>query len=449
VSVIDPKAILSGQSRRGVPIGAIVTIAISSVCLAVFLGLALILGQASFLVAAILSMVTLVPMMAGVLALDRLEPEPKFLLVTTFLWGAGASVAMSLIFEGIGVAVLYTGIGDAADAAGTVIVAPVVEEIAKALVLFGLFWFRRGEINGITDGVVYAATTALGFAAAENILYYISAASESLGSMFSLFIVRGVLSPFCHPVFTAMTGIGLALAASRHGVPRFFLPLGGLILAILLHAMWNGSTFFGLGALGIAFLVMIGVLVGILLAVRAERKNTVARIQNCMVQYTSTGLVTNSDLIMLSTLTQRKYARQWAKSVHGKSGFAAMRDYQQACTELTLLHDRATDSTVTPEFFYSRQQALLGLMHLARQAFLGPRYMWVPMAQSPTAHNLSTPPVSTHVPPAHPSYLPTPPVQPTHPGHPVQPHQPHTPIQEPGSSTSSWAIPQPWQTPNP
>src|SRR3954470_20760353 len=47
----------------------------------------------------------------------------------------------------------------------------------------------------------------------ENILYYGKArtTAESGGPLVA-FIMRGVVSPFAHPFFTSMTGIGLGLA---------------------------------------------------------------------------------------------------------------------------------------------------------------------------------------------------------------------------------------------
>ena len=53
--------------------------------------------------------------------------------------------------------------------------APVVEETMKGLVLFGLLWRRRDEIDGPTDGVIYAGMVGLGFAMVENVGYYINA----------------------------------------------------------------------------------------------------------------------------------------------------------------------------------------------------------------------------------------------------------------------------------
>jgi len=404
---MDPKAILDGRTGRGVPAGAIIAIAASSVCLAGFLGIFLIVGGASFIVAAILSLITLVPMMAGVLALDRLDPEPMFMLVMAFLWGAGTSTIISLILESLGFAALQPGLGDYSDAAGAVILAPVIEETMKGLILFGIFWFRRREIDGITDGIVYAATTALGFAAAENIVYYISSASDGAPALAAVFIVRGILSPFCHPVFTSMTGVALALAVGRKSLAaRILLPLGGLLLAMCLHAFWNGSAIFGLAGLGLAFMVVVGVLIGLLAAVFSERKRTVAKIQACAAQYIPTGLVTYADLLMLSSLDSRKKARVWARATHGVSGFNAMRDYQMACTKLTTLHDRAANGTISRAYFDSQQSNLLALMRVARQAFLGPRYMSVPMMTAPGLAPQYAPPMQPLYRPVQPAYQP-------------------------------------------
>jgi len=443
VSVMDPKAILDGRTYRGVPAGAIIAIAASSVCLAGFLGIFLAVGGASFIVAAILSMITLVPMMAGVLALDRVEPEPMFMLVMAFLWGAGTSTILSLIFENLGIAALQPGLGDNSESAVLVILAPVTEETMKGLVLFGIFLFRRRDFGGITDGIVYAATTALGFAAAENIVYYIGSAQGGATSLAAIFIVRGVLSPFCHPVFTSMTGIALALAVRRKSpAARILLPLGGLLLAMLLHALWNGSLVFGVGGLGIAFLVTVGILITLLVAVFRERKRTVAEIQACAAEYVPTGLVTYADLAMLSSLKTRKQARTWARSTHGKSGFNAMRDYQMACTKLTTLHDRASSGLVSRQVFESQRSALLALMKVARQAFLGPRYMAVPMMVAPGVR-------AQYQVPAPRPYVPPQPVQPgpTQPA-PVQPSPSYQPPQSAQLLQTDQA-PQPVHTPPP
>ena len=365
---------------------------ISSVCLIGFLSLFMLGNGLTFLFAATLSLITLVPMIAGVLALDRVEPEPKSLLLTTFLWGAGVAIALSLIFEELGFVLLAPSFGGSEDFLLAVILAPIVEEIMKALVLFGLLFFRRREINGITDGIVYAAVSALGFAAAENIEYYIFAAGDGAGSMIALFVVRGVISPFCHPVFTSMTGVAIALSIGKRGPSSFLLPLGGLLAAIFLHALWNGSTLFGLGGLGLAFLVTVGVLIGLLVAIRKDRIKCVERIVVCLAQYQPTGLVTPGDLTMLSSLPLRKQARVWAKEMRGKPGMEAMRDYQQACTELSMLHDSAYLGLVSTLEFEKDRLDLLTVMEMTREGFLGPKHLAVEIAPPITQGFIQDPP---------------------------------------------------------
>ncbi|MCL1923894.1 MAG: PrsW family intramembrane metalloprotease [Propionibacteriaceae bacterium] len=366
--MIDPKAILSGQARRGVPVWVIVTISISGACAAIFLFLAMFFGIASFFMAVILALITLVPMVIAVMALDRLEPEPVPMLVMAFLWGAGSAVLVSALVEEFGAFLIVVGTSADVEWSTVVILAPVVEEICKGAVLFGILFFRRHEINGITDGVVYASMCALGFAAVENIHYYVSS-----WSMFATFIGRGVLSPMVHPVATAMTGIGIALSITRRGPTKFFLPVGGLILAMVLHAIWNAGTFFGVGGSLLALLIICGVMVGIILWLRAERLATIKHIGQYMTEYLPTGLVTRADLYMLSSLKSRRAARQWARSTHGVHGFNAMRDYQQACTRLTMVHDQTAAGIIDARTFIYRQGALLVLMDVARQAFLAGR----------------------------------------------------------------------------
>ena len=59
------------------------------------------------------------------------------------------------------------------------------------------------------------------------------------------FFLRGLLSPFAHVSFTALCGLGLGIAAERRSLMLYFgLGVGGLSLGMVLHALWNGSTFF-------------------------------------------------------------------------------------------------------------------------------------------------------------------------------------------------------------
>ena len=85
-----------------------------------------------------------------------------------------------------------------------------------------------------------------GFAMTENILYYGRALQGGVGGLTVVFIIRGMAAPFSHPLFTSMTGIGLGWARqSNNGFIKVTMPVLGFMLAILMHATWNGTATYG------------------------------------------------------------------------------------------------------------------------------------------------------------------------------------------------------------
>lgn len=167
--------------------------------------------------------------LAAFLWLDRVEPEPIAAKLHAILWGGTTAVSIALVGNET-VGALYGEI------AGAVIAAPVFEEVAKGL---GIWWMvRKGRVRTGFDGVVYAGLVAGGFAAVENFIYFGIAAMD--GSLLWSFFTRGVMTPFAHPLFTLLTGFGIAVAAQQGRNVRIF-DFWGLPLAIALHAGWNGS----------------------------------------------------------------------------------------------------------------------------------------------------------------------------------------------------------------
>ncbi len=366
---LDPKAILAGRTPGRPSVGTIVAIAVSSLALLVVLGY-LALDGPSFAVGLVLAMLPLPLLLAGVLALDRLEPEPPDALLLAFLWGAGISVLLAMLLNTAGLMLVWAPLlgDDQGFFVTATVVAPVVEETLKGLVLLGFLWFRRHELNGPTDGIIYGSMVGLGFATIENISYYMAAGPEAVAGTF---VLRGVLTPLVHPLCTSLTGVGVATAALREpGRGRVGPVVAGLLGAMALHAVWNGMTIFGFGGLVIAYGVGFLVLLGLLGVVLADRRRIVALIGRHLPQYAGTGVVTDADLRMLSTLPGRRQARRWAHDNLGRGPERAMRDYQQAATELAMLHRRYERGLVEQTDFERRRQDLLLLMHVARQVFL-------------------------------------------------------------------------------
>lgn len=109
-------------------------------------------------------------LLAAVLWVDRLEPEPRGNLVAAFAWGAGVAALLALLINTAGLEYLTqpalgTGTGEYVSATFG---APLVEETLKGLILLGLLWRRRAEFDGPTDGIIYASMALLGILVSDR-----------------------------------------------------------------------------------------------------------------------------------------------------------------------------------------------------------------------------------------------------------------------------------------
>lgn len=181
--------------------------------------------------------------------IDRYDPEPWWCLLIALSWGGIAACGFSAL---INTAVHLTGnaVGGATfgDVLGACVSAPIVEEFTKGMAVFGIFFFLRRQFDGVVDGVIYATFAALGFAAVENVIYYGNAAkSEMLGGqegvLAGTFVVRGILAPWGHPLYTSMTGLGFGVARETNKTwLKWLAPLGGYMFAAFLHSVWNTAA---------------------------------------------------------------------------------------------------------------------------------------------------------------------------------------------------------------
>jgi RsiW-degrading membrane proteinase PrsW (M82 family) len=235
------------------------------------------------------------------------------------LWGAGASVLIALIFSGVtqhyAALAGLTGSG-VATFFETVVQAPVIEEFAKGLGILLILWVMRRTFDGPVDGVVYAATIAVGFAFTENLQYFglaINADGGLGGDVAQIFLLRAILSPFAHVMFTACTGVLLGLAARRTGrigaIGYFVL---GLVPAVMLHAFWNSAGYWATDWFRYYFVVQVPLFVfaiaGITRLRRHEQRLTRARLS----EFAAAGWFTESEVNLLSTAAGRQRAIRWA-----------------------------------------------------------------------------------------------------------------------------------------
>jgi RsiW-degrading membrane proteinase PrsW (M82 family) len=309
----------------------------------VLLYLMLFLGPALVTVGGIMAFLPLLIVLLGLRWIDRWEPEPRSALLFAFLWGAGVSVVIALLVDAEVQSVIGSSGGDPAafEFVGAAVQAPIVEEFGKGLGVLLIFWFGRKYFDGPVDGVVYAAATAAGFAFTENIQYFGIALAEAGGSVAGageIFVVRGLMSPFAHVMFTAFTGILLGVAARRtnaFGAVFFFLL--GLIPAVLLHAFWNGALFFVSDFYGYYALVQVPiflVIVGIVVALRrAEADLTRQR----LAEYAAVGWFAPEEVTALATPNGRRTAMAWARP---RGLGAHMKRYIRDATRLAFARHR-------------------------------------------------------------------------------------------------------------
>ena len=299
------------------------------------------LGAVASIIGLIVALVPFTAVLFFVRLIDRWEPEPKGWVVFAVLWGAVAAVAIALLVDIAATILFGPSRGDLREFFDTVVRAPIVEEIGKGLGVFIVFAAARRAFDGPVDGVVYGALVGAGFAFTENIQYFATSFIEGGASQLTMtFILRGLLSPFAHAMFTGATGFALGWAASR-GLSRGA-ALGpgfvGLLVAIGLHGLWNGSAavgnFFVLYAV-LQVPLFVGAVVTIVQLRRAEARLTHARLG----EFAAAGWFTPQEVDMLATPRGRAQGLAWAATLAGDRR-PIMRSFIRDATELAATRQR-------------------------------------------------------------------------------------------------------------
>lgn len=398
------------------------------------------LGGGAVLVGAICALVPVGPVVWAFLWMDRWEPEPPRMLLFAFMWGACFAAFAALVVNTAVEVTVASVLGSGAETVSAVFVAPFVEEAVKGLFLLLLFWFRRREFDGILDGIVYAGLVAAGFAFSENVLYLGKAFAESAekgthGAVLAVLIMRGLFSPFAHPLFTAMTGIGLGIAANaRNAGVRLLVPFAGYLLAVCLHALWNGSASLADGqALPTVYLMIMVPIFGFtLLLVLYQRRREQRIIAAELPGFAHAGWIALSEVGLLQSLAGR---RGWRKAVAVRSGPAAAKavhEYQGAITELAFLRHKMARGSVGPAATQWHEDLLEAALHARGRAIGIPEALTAAWARRQPPPDWTPPPPHGHHTShgEHDAHLAPPPAIPLHPAL-AQPAVPPLPAAEP------------------
>ena len=292
----------------------------------------------------VLALLPVGPLVLCYLWLDRYEPEPGRLLLMAFGWGALVATATALVLQVVDDSLTGRGM-----AWSGIVVAPFSEEAAKGAFVLLLLWLRRHVIHGVLDGLVYAGLVGIGFAFTENILYFAGAYAGEMGlgpggfgAATTIFVVRGVFSPFAHPLFTSAIGIGAGImVGSRRRWLRWLAPLLGYLVAVGLHAAWNGSAFLADGRffpLTYFFAMVPGfcALVGLAIWFRVREGRMLTR---SLTDLAHRGYLGLDEVPWLVRPPARRTARRNARRRGGPEAEKLLKDYQRQAIELAVLHD--------------------------------------------------------------------------------------------------------------
>jgi len=186
---------------------------------------------------------------------DRLEPEPRALVLRVFAIGCLAPAVILLVRPALE-RLLPEEFGVARLLLDAFLVTAPCEELVKAgAMCAGIL--HHPELDEPLDGIVYGGAAALGFASVENVLYLAMTDDPAL------VVQRGFTATLMHLICTG--ALGLAIARARLGRRRVASREVALALlaVVVAHGAFDAGLLRGGGA---AQLALLGVLPLALLA---------------------------------------------------------------------------------------------------------------------------------------------------------------------------------------
>lgn len=348
------------------------------------------LGREAVPIAAKYAAITAIPLSLLFLWADRFRPQRFWVWLMTFGWGACVATYLAADIN-TWAAEHLSIIGDGDPATGAraaIFVAPFVEEACKATVLFWLAILMRYAWVSRLSGIVLAGLSGTAFAFVENILYYGRAyryAARTFGAdspeeaLHQTFVLRGLFTFFGHPLFTSMTGIGLAVALrSKSKTVRVVAPLAGYCVAALLHMSFNTAASLLSERQQVFALIFVAVplVLGLVGFVVRQLFSQGRLIRTRLRDYVRVGWLEPDDPAPLSRLRTRLRAL-WHAVFTGPATFLATIRLQRAVTELAYLRD-AMDRGLVDATGQVRERLLL-----ARLRTLRPQAVVEPVGRAP------------------------------------------------------------------
>jgi CRP-like cAMP-binding protein/RsiW-degrading membrane proteinase PrsW (M82 family) len=182
------------------------------------------------------------------IALDVFGSGDKRMILLCVAWGAIVAYELAVIINGA-----VTDVGISVDTLRR-IMAPIVEEILKSLIL--IYLIQQPSFRYIVDGAIYGIAVGMGFALSENLFVYLpGSGSAVLGTAIS----RTLSTALMHATASALVGLSLGRLRRTTQTSRNVWPVLGIGMAIGLHVVYNNVV----GELGGLMLLLVAVGIGL------------------------------------------------------------------------------------------------------------------------------------------------------------------------------------------
>lgn len=168
------------------------------------------------------------------------HPEPRKILILTFVGGMVMAIvalfAEQLAFTGMNY--LFSPVGQGLITTSLLFIWATIEEVAKYLAAKKIA-LRLPCFDEPVDAIIYLITAALGFAALENVLFLLKVfGNQGMAVGFITGNLRFLGATLLHVAASSIVGASIAFSFF-HKEKLHRNVLGGLLLAIILHTLFN------------------------------------------------------------------------------------------------------------------------------------------------------------------------------------------------------------------
>ncbi|HJS72475.1 MAG TPA: PrsW family intramembrane metalloprotease [Acidimicrobiia bacterium] len=271
--------------------------------------------------------------------MELFERRSTVTIAGAFVWGA-------VVVTGIGTKATPAMAGIASSWLGPeqadwvpAIAAPLVEEPLKLLGVLALAMIPGARINSALDGLFFGMIVGLGFEVVESYLYTVDAVAAQGGgyaAVFSMLLLRGVISGlWTHPTFSGISGAGVGyyFGSPRPRLRRLVVASGCLLLAIVLHGLFNSPLLAASPVIG-AIVKGLPTLVVLLVILRMARNDERSRFDHAAVLAIDRALLGDGERQTLLHRSTRRRAVEEMRASSGDAAALALKELQDAQIEM-------------------------------------------------------------------------------------------------------------------